>query len=168
MSGVTVSETMPEEFAQLRDLEREMSVRGWGEKGGRAYVVIGDSAVYTWSDHKTEFPDGRLDYAIYSDSSAEAVNAFVLDTRRLSNRTLARLGLDRTDSTASRSGSSVGRSSLRGHHAPSTCPVVRALGFMRSRGVFSGPGWSPPETVRPSCRVIATIPSWPRTGRRRP
>ena len=25
--------------AQLRDLEREMNVRGWGEKGGRAYVV---------------------------------------------------------------------------------------------------------------------------------
>jgi DNA polymerase-3 subunit gamma/tau len=25
--------------AQLRDLEREMSVRGWGDKGGRAYVV---------------------------------------------------------------------------------------------------------------------------------
>lgn len=25
--------------AQLRDLEREMSIRGWGERGGRAYVV---------------------------------------------------------------------------------------------------------------------------------
>ncbi len=25
--------------AQLRDLERDMQVRGWGEKGGRAYVV---------------------------------------------------------------------------------------------------------------------------------
>jgi DNA polymerase III gamma/tau subunit len=25
--------------AQLRDLEREMGVRGWGEQGGRAYVV---------------------------------------------------------------------------------------------------------------------------------
>jgi DNA polymerase-3 subunit gamma/tau len=25
--------------AQLRDLEREMGIRGWGERGGRAYVV---------------------------------------------------------------------------------------------------------------------------------
>lgn len=25
--------------SQLRDLEREMSVRGWGERGGRAYIV---------------------------------------------------------------------------------------------------------------------------------
>src|SRR5262245_51558437 len=25
--------------AQLRDLEREMGVRGWGERGGRAYVI---------------------------------------------------------------------------------------------------------------------------------
>jgi DNA polymerase III gamma/tau subunit len=25
--------------AQLRELEREMQVRGWGEKGGRAYVI---------------------------------------------------------------------------------------------------------------------------------
>ena len=25
--------------AQLRELEREMSVRGWGERGGRAYVI---------------------------------------------------------------------------------------------------------------------------------
>jgi endonuclease/exonuclease/phosphatase family metal-dependent hydrolase len=63
--------------------------------------VLGDHALYTWSDHKTEFPDGRLDYLIYSDASADAANAFVLDTRRLSDRTLAKLGLDRTDTGAS-------------------------------------------------------------------
>lgn len=63
--------------------------------------VLGDAAIYTWSDHKTEFPDGRLDYLIYSDDSAEVANAFVLDTRRLSDRTLAKLGFDRTDTAAS-------------------------------------------------------------------
>ena len=53
----------------------------------------------------------------------------------------------RTDSTASRSGSSVGRSSLRGHHAPSTYPVIGALRFKRSRGVCSGPEWRRPEAA---------------------
>ena len=38
----------------------------------------------------------------------------------------------RTDSTASRSGSSAARSSLRGHHAPSTYPLRGALGFKRN------------------------------------
>src|SRR2546430_4797225 len=41
----------------------------------------------------------------------------------------------RTASTASRAGSSVGRSSDRGHHAPSTYPVVGAFGFNFSRSV---------------------------------
>ena len=63
--------------------------------------VLGDNAIYTWSDHKTEFPDGRLDYAVYSDASADLVDAFVLDGRRLGDKTLARLGLDRTDTGAS-------------------------------------------------------------------
>jgi endonuclease/exonuclease/phosphatase family metal-dependent hydrolase len=63
--------------------------------------VLGDRAIYTWSDHKTEFPDGRLDYAVYSDSSATLVNAFVIDGRRLSDKALARMGLDRSDTAAS-------------------------------------------------------------------
>ena len=57
----------------------------------------------------------------------------------------------RTDSTANRSGSSLARSSPRGHHAPSTCPVIRALGFRRSRGMFSGPARWPPKTARSAC-----------------
>lgn len=64
-------------------------------------MVLGDAAAYTWSDHATEFPDGRLDYAVYGDAGADVVNSFVLDTRRLSDKALARLGLDRTDSSAS-------------------------------------------------------------------
>lgn len=61
-----------------------------------------------------------------------------------------------------RSGSSVGRLSLCGHHAPSTYPEVGALGFNRSRGVFAGPAWRRPLTARPSC-VHSTIPSRPHT-----
>jgi endonuclease/exonuclease/phosphatase family metal-dependent hydrolase len=64
-------------------------------------VVLGDSATYTWSDPKSEFPPGRLDYALFGDASADVVQAFVLDTSRLSTRSLARVGLDRTDTAAS-------------------------------------------------------------------
>ncbi len=55
----------------------------------------------------------------------------------------------RTDSTANRSGSSLGRSLLRGHHAPSTWPVILALGLMRSRGVCTGAARWPAEIARP-------------------
>ncbi len=64
-------------------------------------LVLGDSAEYTWSDEKEKFPPGRLDYILYSDSKATVLNAFVLDTRRLTDRSLARMGLARTDSAAS-------------------------------------------------------------------
>jgi exonuclease III len=64
-------------------------------------LVLGDAAMYTWRDAATGFPPGRLDVIVYSDSSAEVVNAFVLDTGRLADRALARMGLDRTDSRAS-------------------------------------------------------------------
>ncbi len=63
--------------------------------------VLGDRAQYTWSSPGDTFPPGRLDYLVYSDSSAEVVNAFVLDTTRLSDAALARIGLDRDDTLAS-------------------------------------------------------------------
>jgi hypothetical protein len=54
----------------------------------------------------------------------------------LSLYTTRSMGPSRTESTASRSGSSVVRSSLRGHHAPSTYPVW-GLGFQpQPRRVF--------------------------------
>jgi endonuclease/exonuclease/phosphatase family metal-dependent hydrolase len=64
-------------------------------------MVLGDAAMYTWRDTNQPFPPGRLDLLVYTDSSAEVVNAFVLDTARLSERALARMGLDRTDTAAS-------------------------------------------------------------------
>jgi endonuclease/exonuclease/phosphatase family metal-dependent hydrolase len=64
-------------------------------------MVLGDAAMYTWRDDGAGFPPGRLDYIVYSGSSARAGNAFVLDTTRLSDGALARLGLDRTDTSHS-------------------------------------------------------------------
>lgn len=63
--------------------------------------VLGDRSMYTWADDGSPFTPGRLDYLVYSDANAKVVNAFVLDTRRLSDESLARLGLDRDDSAAS-------------------------------------------------------------------
>jgi len=63
--------------------------------------VMGDASPYTWWDASSDFAPGRLDYLLVSDSSGEVVRAFVFDTARLSDRTLARIGLDPTDSRAS-------------------------------------------------------------------
>ena len=63
--------------------------------------VLGDRSQYTWSDYKTTFTPGRLDYVLYSDSTAQVYQSFVLDTSRLNEETLARAGLNRTDTDAS-------------------------------------------------------------------
>lgn len=63
--------------------------------------VLGDRAHYTWSDPASEFPPGRLDFLIYSDASADAVQSYVLDTSRLSAKALARMGLDAGDTASS-------------------------------------------------------------------
>lgn len=63
--------------------------------------ALGDAAMDTWADPASPFTPGRLDYAVFSDSTAELVHAFVFDTTRLSDGALARMGLDRTDTAAS-------------------------------------------------------------------
>jgi len=63
--------------------------------------TLGTAMKYTWLDDSSPFLPGRLDYLLYSDSTAEVVRAFVLDTQRLSFESLARSGLDATDSRAS-------------------------------------------------------------------
>lgn len=63
--------------------------------------VLGDRVITTWLAQGNEFSPSRLDYLLVSDSAVRALNAFVLDTRRLSDESLARIGLDRTDSLAS-------------------------------------------------------------------
>lgn len=62
-------------------------------------LVLGDGAGYTWFDPGSEFPPGRLDYALVG--GGEVVRAFILDTARLSERALASIGLDRPDTGAS-------------------------------------------------------------------
>lgn len=64
-------------------------------------LVLGDKSVTTWADPTTPFTPGRLDYVLYSESNAQVVNAFVVDTRRMSDDTLAACGLSREDSAAS-------------------------------------------------------------------
>lgn len=60
--------------------------------------TLGDATYLTWSENGNAFTPGRLDWLLYSDSSARAVNAFVLDTSRLSDAALARAGLTASDS----------------------------------------------------------------------
>lgn len=62
---------------------------------------LGDNAMYTWYDPGNAFTPGRLDYLLYSDAVAEAVNSFVLDTGVMSEAALARLGLDASDTASS-------------------------------------------------------------------
>lgn len=62
---------------------------------------LGDDAMYTWSDDSTPFTPGRLDYVVYSDSNSKHTNAFVFNTRRLSDESLARMGMARDDSSCS-------------------------------------------------------------------
>src|SRR4029079_14026269 len=58
--------------------------------------------------------------------------------------------------------SSVVRSSLCGHHAPSTYPVPGALGFSRNRGVCSGGVGCRPTSVRSCFGAMVTLLCWPR------
>lgn len=64
-------------------------------------MVLGDAAMHTWYDAGNAFTPGRLDFMLYSDSTARAANAFVLDTTLLGEAALARLGVDADDSRAS-------------------------------------------------------------------
>jgi hypothetical protein len=64
-------------------------------------AVHGDAAFYTWRDAKAAFGPGRLDWLLYSDASAHAVNAFVFDVSRLTDDVLVSMGLRREDAEAS-------------------------------------------------------------------
>ena len=63
--------------------------------------VLGDSSVVTWVDEKSMFGPGRLDWLLYDDSRSELVDAYMLNTRVLTDTALERLGLERDDSKAS-------------------------------------------------------------------
>jgi len=63
--------------------------------------VLGDSAQYTWTDAGNPFTPGRLDYLLSGESGAEIVRAFAIDTSRLQEEALGRMGLKRSDTSAS-------------------------------------------------------------------
>ena len=52
---------------------------------------------FTWQDDYGSFWPGKLDYFIYSDSSLEVKNSFVLNTAEMSEKELAAHGLERED-----------------------------------------------------------------------
>jgi len=62
--------------------------------------VLGDDAVYTWTQGNSRFLTGRLDYMLTSPSSIRTVGAWILDTARLSDAALSAMGLERNDSYA--------------------------------------------------------------------
>lgn len=64
-------------------------------------IVLGDAAIYSWSDAASQFSPGRLDYLVFGDARARVVNAFILDVSRLSDGALGRMGLQRGDTSVS-------------------------------------------------------------------
>ncbi|MCC5867293.1 MAG: endonuclease/exonuclease/phosphatase family protein [Gammaproteobacteria bacterium] len=64
-------------------------------------LALGGHAATTWRDPRSRFSPSRLDYMLYSDSSAELLNAFALDTAVLDAASLRRHGLRAEDSAFS-------------------------------------------------------------------
>ncbi|MEK6702404.1 MAG: endonuclease/exonuclease/phosphatase family protein [Planctomycetota bacterium] len=63
--------------------------------------VLGDSTHTTWVDWSTEFTPARLDWVLFGRTGAKVAQSFVLDTSLLSAESLARMGLDKGDTSAS-------------------------------------------------------------------
>ncbi len=63
--------------------------------------VLGDTINATWESHGSRYSAGRLDWLLFGDHNADLVQSFVLDTTRMSDAALARVGLDRNDTAAS-------------------------------------------------------------------
>lgn len=82
------------------DLVRAQSDSDGSDLSVADAFVLGDRSMYTWVGDGRSFAPGRLDYMMYSDARFRAVNTFILDTTRLGEESLARLGLDATDSAA--------------------------------------------------------------------
>ncbi len=79
--------------------------RGFDVDGSNATVaepfVMGDNAMYTWTEPTSRFLPGRLDYAVYSDASAVVSRSFVFDPARLSAESLKALNIEEIDAMAS-------------------------------------------------------------------
>ncbi|HLP85949.1 MAG TPA: endonuclease/exonuclease/phosphatase family protein [Phycisphaerales bacterium] len=60
-------------------------------------MTLGDRTFTTWTEAGNPFGPGRLDWMVYSDSTAKATRSFVLDSSRLTDDSLQRAGLQATD-----------------------------------------------------------------------
>lgn len=78
---------------------------GLDKDGSELEVVeaygLADRSQLTWRDPASHFTPGRLDYVLAGEAGVEIVRSFVLDTEHLTDRALARIGLDRADSRVS-------------------------------------------------------------------
>ena len=83
----------------------EVLAKNLGKKGGGLTASqplhLGDSTMVTWNDEKSRFSPGRLDWMLYDDSMSDIADAFIVDTRVLSEQSLKDAGLDADDSKAS-------------------------------------------------------------------
>jgi endonuclease/exonuclease/phosphatase family metal-dependent hydrolase len=75
----------------------ETLVRGQDGDGSDLGVAqpetLGDRTYITWAEKGNVFTPGRLDWLVFSDANLRARRAFVLDTSRLREETLAKFGL---------------------------------------------------------------------------
>lgn len=82
----------------------DVLAQGLGDAAGPLAIVespvLGDHALYTWSESWSRFSPGRLDYLLHG-SGVRVARSFALDTRRLDDAALAAAGLERKDSSAS-------------------------------------------------------------------
>jgi endonuclease/exonuclease/phosphatase family metal-dependent hydrolase len=82
----------------------EILASGLDGDGGALDVVptpvLGDDAVYTWSQAWSRFSPGRLDWLLHG-RDVRTVRAFVLDAHRLDDATLAAAGIERGDTSVS-------------------------------------------------------------------
>ena len=117
----------------------------WGATTSKTILLRSSPSTSTVFGGWSRYPSSRTTWPpVASSAGAFAQSLSLYSTRSMDP--------SRTESTASRSGSSVVRSSLCGHHAPSTYPVRGALGLSRNRGVWSGGVGCRPRSVR-FCRV---------------
>jgi len=78
-----------------------LDLDGSGLEAAAAGVLGDRSAMYTFGRPQSDWPRARLDFITYPDGVATAYNAFVLDTRMLSEASLEAMGLERDDVSAS-------------------------------------------------------------------
>lgn len=83
------------------DLLRARLDVGGGDLAIADAFVLGDNTQYTWADEQSEFTPGRLDFLLYSGAAASVASTFVLDTMRLDEASLARMGLRAADTLGS-------------------------------------------------------------------